>query len=162
LTDPLFWLIRERGFMDRLDNVRPKFNELAETLGLELVDLTRVNLGGRTIVRIIVHKTGGVTVGECAKLSRSISDYLDTEDVIHGNFTLEVSSLGLDKPLVKADDFKRRIGETVRVEFKPGVYTKNVTEGVLSLADDTGITISVNEQAERYTYENIVRGKIVF
>jgi ribosome maturation factor RimP len=162
LTDPLFWLIRERGLMDSLDNVRPKFNELAETLGLEIVDLAGVNLGGRTIVRITIHKPGGVTVGECAKLSRSISDYLDTEDVIHGNFTLEVSSLGLDKPLVKAADFRRRIGETVKIELKPGVYPKNVTEGELSLADETGITITVDSQVEQYTYENIVRGKIVY
>jgi ribosome maturation factor RimP len=148
--------------MDNLDNVRPKFNELAESLGLELVELTNVHLGGRTIVRLTVHKQGGVKVGECAKLSRSISDYLDTEDVIRGKFTLEVSSLGLDKPLVKPVDFKRRIGETVRVEFKPGVYEKNVDEGVLSLADDVAITITADDQSQQYTYENIVRGKIVY
>jgi ribosome maturation factor RimP len=148
--------------MDNLDNVRPKFNEIAESLGLELVELTCINIGGRTIVRLTAHKPGGVTVGECAKLSRSVSDYLDTEEIIHGRFTLEVTSLGLDKPLVKAADFKRRIGEKVRVEFKPGVYAKNVIEGVLSQADDAAITITADDQVEQYAYENIIRGKIVY
>lgn len=148
--------------MDNLDNVRQKFNEIAESLGLELVELTNVHLGGRAIVRITVHKQGGVTVGECARLSHSISDYLDTEDIIHGRFTLEVSSLGLDKPLVKAVDFKRRIGEKVRVEFKPGIYEKNVIEGVLSQADDAAITITVDDLPIQYAYENIIRGKIVY
>jgi ribosome maturation factor RimP len=148
--------------MDSLDNVRAKFTELAESLGLELVELTSVQLGGRTIVRAAIHKPGGVTVGECATLSRSVSDYLDTEDVIHGKYTLEVSSLGLDKPLIKAADFRRRVGETIRVELKPGVYSKNVVEGELSLADETGIAISVEGQIEQYVYENIVRGKIVY
>lgn len=148
--------------MDNLDNVRPKFNEIAESLGLELVELTRVNIGGRTIVRLTVHKPGGVTVGECAMLSRSVSDYLDTEEIIHGRYTLEVTSLGLDKPLIKAVDFKRRIGEYVRIEFKPGVYEKNVIEGVLSQADDASITITVNDLSEQYAYESIIRGKIVY
>lgn len=148
--------------MDSLDNVRPKFNEIAESLGLELVELTCINIGGRTIVRLTAHKPGGVTVGECAKLSRSVSDYLDTEEIIHGRFTLEVTSLGLDKPLIKAADFKRRIGEKVRVEFKPGVYAKNVIEGVLSQADDAAITIMADDQVEQYAYENIIRGKIVY
>lgn len=148
--------------MDSLDNVRPKFNEIAESLGLELVELTCINIGGRTIVRLTAHKPGGVTVGECAKLSRSVSDYLDTEEVIHGRFTLEVTSLGLDKPLVKAVDFKRRIGEKVRIEFKPGIYEKNVIEGVLSQADEAAVTITVDNLSEQYAYENIIRGKIVY
>jgi len=148
--------------MDSLENVRPKFNEIAESLGLELVELTCVNIGGRTIVRLTVHKPGGVTVGECARLSRSVSDYLDTEDIIHGSFTLEVTSLGLDKPLVKAIDFKRRIGERVRIEFKPGIYEKNVIEGVLRQADDAAITITVDDLSKQYAYENIIRGKIVY
>ncbi|NLI16113.1 MAG: ribosome maturation factor RimP [candidate division Zixibacteria bacterium] len=148
--------------MDILENVRLKFDELAQSLGLELVETTIVHLGGRAILRLTVHKPGGVTVGECADLSRDVSDYLDTSEIIHGHYTLEVTSLGLDKPLIKAIDFKRRIGEKVRIEFKPGIYEKNVIEGVLSQADDAAITITVDDLSEQYRYENIIRGKIVY
>jgi ribosome maturation factor RimP len=148
--------------MDILDNVREKFNTLAADMGLELVEINALNIGGRTIIRAIVHKLGGVTVGECARFSRAMEDYFDTEDVIHGRYNLEVSSLGLDKPLLAQPDFRRRIGETISLELRPGIYDKNVAKGDLTSADESGITITVDGLSEKYPYENIIRGKIVY
>jgi ribosome maturation factor RimP len=148
--------------MDILDDIREKANTIAADMGLELVELMGVNLGGRTIIRSFIHKPGGVTVGECAWFSRTLEDYLDTEDIIRGRYNIEVSSLGLDRPLTKPPDFRRRIGETISLELRPGAYEKNVTRGELKTADETGITISNDGQTENYPYENIIRGKIVF
>jgi ribosome maturation factor RimP len=147
--------------MDSLELVREKFYAIADDLGFELVELTGFNLGGRKVIRAYIHKPGGVTIDDCKTLSRACADYLDMENVIHGKYTLEVSSLGLDRPLVKPDDFRRRIKESISLELKPGSFSKNIVEGELVGADETGVNILSDSQVLHFMYKQIVRGKII-
>jgi ribosome maturation factor RimP len=136
--------------------------EIAAGLGYELVELSSVRLGGHTVIRIFIHKPGGVNIRDCAIVSRAYADYLDLENVIPGKYRLEVSSLGLDRPLKQPADYKRRTGENVKLELTPGTYTKNVVTGALIDADDTGITLDIDNNHEHFTYDQIIRGKIVY
>jgi ribosome maturation factor RimP len=147
--------------MDSLELVREKFYAIAEELGFELVELNGLNLGGRKIIRAFIHRPGGVTISDCKTFSRACSDYLDIEDVIHGKYTLEVSSLGLDRPLLKPEDFRRRLKENITLELKPGSYSKNVVEGNLVDADEIGVNILADSQVLHFMFEQIVRGKII-
>ncbi len=148
--------------MDKIEQIKERFNSIAYQLGYELVELNGIKLGGRSVIRAYIHKPGGVTINDCQTLTRAYSDYLDSEDVIHGKYTLEVSSLGLDRPLVKPDDFRRRIGELINLILLPGSYQSKIVKGKLIVADDKGVTLLNNGQEKFFDYNKIKGGKIIY
>ncbi len=82
---------------------------------VELVELAVSGGHRRKTVRIFVDRPDGITVGECAALSRDIADILDTRDPIDGTYLLEVSSPGLTRPLKTDRDFERVVGKSLRL-----------------------------------------------
>ena len=90
-------------------------NEIAEFSGMELVHLEMRRESGGMVVRLFIDKEGGVTLDDCAHVSRQLSARLDAEDPIEGRYTLEVSSPGLDRPLSRDRDFERFAGQRVKV-----------------------------------------------
>lgn len=148
--------------MELLEILKKRFTEIAAGLGLELVELKLIRLGGRLVVRAIIHKQGGVTINDCKTASRAFGDFLDLENPIDCRFVLEVSSIGLDKPLLVPDDFRRRLGESVKLEIKPGLFPGNVLEGKLVGADKMKLRLDMNGNTIDLDYENVIRGKILF
>ena len=88
--------------------------------GAELVELQLSGSPRRQTLRIDVDRMNGLTVDECARLSRGIADVLDTHDPIGGRYVLEVSSPGLDRPLKSDRDYERAVGRTVKVILDGG------------------------------------------
>ena len=86
-----------------------------QSMGLRLV---RVKFSGGTLQVMAERPNGSMTVDDCAALSRAISPVLDVEDPIPSSYTLEVSSPGIDRPLVRLEDFERWTGHLARVELK--------------------------------------------
>jgi ribosome maturation factor RimP len=84
---------------------------------LELVDLEFKREGGSWILRFFIDKEGGVTLDDCAAFSREIDVVLEIEDLIPAAYRLEVSSPGLDRPLKKREDFRRFVGERVKIKM---------------------------------------------
>jgi ribosome maturation factor RimP len=111
------------------DILKEKIKPLVEEEGLELVDLEFFEGGPQSVLRIYVDRAGGVTVDQCANLSRKIGDLLDIEDLITHRYLLEVSSPGLDRPLTSYADFKRKIGKKVKIFLKEKVDGKTELEG---------------------------------
>ena len=104
--------------MQKLDVVA-RVNEiagpLAVSLGLELVDVEYRQETGRMVLRIYIDRDGGVTLDDCAGLSRELTEILDVEDFIRGKYILEVSSPGLNRQLKKAADFERFSGRLIKI-----------------------------------------------
>jgi ribosome maturation factor RimP len=148
--------------MEQLEQIRERLETIAAELGLELVELSGVRLGGHTVIRAFIHKPGGVTIDDCTAVSRAYSDYLDLEDPIAGKYRLEVSSLGLDRPLKEPADFGRRVGEEIKLELKPGDNSKKSVTGKLVTTDEKGITVEIDGERHNFNYDRIVRGKIVY
>lgn len=100
-------------------DVAEKTAEIAESIarsrGLELVDLEYKREGRQMVLRLFIDRDGGITLDDCAAISRELSEVLDVEDIIKDNYTLEVSSPGLNRPLKKAADFQRCIGKLIKV-----------------------------------------------
>lgn len=106
-------------------------------LGFELVDVELAGSGHNTILRVYIDGPNGITVDDCADVSYQLSAILDVEDPISGEYALEVSSPGLDRPLVKAEDFARCIGETIKVRlFAPQQGRKNFKGNLLQVVGD--------------------------
>ncbi|MBN2653834.1 MAG: ribosome maturation factor RimP [Nitrospirae bacterium] len=87
----------------------------AQDEGIELVDVEIKGSGRRPIIRVTVDKEGGITIGECEKMSRAIEALMDVEDPVSGSYMLEVSSPGIDRPLKNAANFIKSIGKLARV-----------------------------------------------
>jgi ribosome maturation factor RimP len=79
--------------------------------GLELVELEFKKLGRGHLLQVFIDKPGGVTLDDCADVSRELSVHLDVEDCVAGRYTLEVSSPGLNRPLKREQDFIRYQGQ---------------------------------------------------
>lgn len=88
---------------------------ILDQLRMELVDLEYKREGKYMVLRLFIDKEGGITLDDCADVSRELSAVLDVEDVIAGNYHLEVSSPGLDRPLKKEEDYRRFTGRLVKV-----------------------------------------------
>jgi ribosome maturation factor RimP len=104
--------------MDAVKRIERIITPSLEAMGYSLV---RVRVfGGRAAVLQIMaerRRDGGMNVDDCAEVSRVVSALLDVEDPIHGPYTLEVSSPGIDRPLTRPDDFRRFAGFEARIEL---------------------------------------------
>ena len=98
-----------------LEKVRGMAGQVLEYAGMQLVHLEMHRESRGLILRLYIDKDGGVTLDDCAHVSRQISAQLDMEDPIEDRYTLEVSSPGLDRPLVTDVDFAKFAGRLIRL-----------------------------------------------
>jgi ribosome maturation factor RimP len=123
-----------------LDLLKEQLGTIVESLGFELADISAPVVGGRLTIRLFVHSPSGVTLDDCAAISKSVSEKLDRDDPIVGRYTLEVSSLGLDRPLQSEKDYRRRIGEKIKITYR-GNGKKITVSGILKGIDENMIVL---------------------
>ena len=97
----------------RLTEIQALVEPILTDREMELVELTTRPHGGQQLIRLLVDRIGGVTVEQCAQVNRRIGEALETANLIEGSYTVEVSSPGLDRPLISKRDFERALGEDV-------------------------------------------------
>jgi ribosome maturation factor RimP len=106
----------------------------------------------------------GISLDDCQRVSRIVSDVMDAEglsDGIDGRFTLEVSSPGLDRPLVKPKDFKRFVGRKVLLTTREMLDGRRKFSGALTSADDSGVHLDVDGSPKDIAYTVIERARLV-
>ena len=130
-------------------------------VGVELVELQLVQRKSSALLRLLVDKPGGINLDECAEVSHRVSFLLETADPIEGRYTLEVSSPGLDRPLTTEADFRRKIGESIRLFMTSGERTVETT-GEIVKVENKELTLMTAKGEEIFLLENVVRGKIIF
>jgi ribosome maturation factor RimP len=121
-------LITETGIEARIaDIVEP----VARELGYRLVRVKLSALNGQTLQIMAERDDSTMRVGDCEALSKAISPVLDIEDPIRGNYNLEVSSPGIDRPLVRRSDFERWAGYAAKLETRDLVNGRKRFKGVI-------------------------------
>ncbi len=126
----------------RLDsNIEQELGELVADEGLDLVATEVVGSGSKTVLRLIVDGPDGVTLDQCAAVSRQASAVLDVSDPIQHTYTLEVSSPGLDRKLFDRSDFEKFAGRPVKIRMEPSFRTHRVVEGHLVGPDGDEVVI---------------------
>ncbi len=143
-----------------VEDLKSRLEPLIEDSGFELAELTAPLVGGRQIIRIYIHSPDGVTLDDCARISRQVSDRLETDDPVAGRYNLEVSSLGLNRPLTSAGDFQRRIGEKIAVTYDDG-NGKTTVQGLLKECNGLSIKIAMGEKIVDIPVDAKPRGKIL-
>lgn len=130
-------------------------------LGYELTDL-ELKLGGRDgLVRLFIDAQDGIGVEDCETVSRQVSAILDVEDPIPGNYTLEVSSPGLDRTLTKPAHFQRFMGEDVRVKLRFPLDGRRNFRGALAAVDDENIEVVVDGESHSLPLSTIESARLV-
>lgn len=129
------------------------------------VDLYDLEFAGG-VLRITVDRPGGVDIGTIGSLTRSVSRLIDETDPIPGQFTLEVSSPGLERPLRTPAHFARSVGEVVAIKTRAGVPGDRRATGTLVAADDHGIELAPAGaepgETRRLAFDDLERARTVF
>lgn len=158
-SDPLFWYCRYSKV-----EVKQTVSDLIEASlraeGYELADVVVSRYKISTTVRLFVYGQNGVTIDECARLSKMIGGLLDGTALFENGYNLEVSSPGLDRPLLTLRDYKYRVGETVRVEFAD--RTRKQVTGEIVSADDDRVVLRVDDEVVTIDLAEIKQSQIVF
>lgn len=116
---------------------------LVEELNLDLVELKIRRQGRALAIEILADRPkGGITIEECSVLNRNIDQKIETEQLLEGEYTLEVSSPGLDRPLTTHKDFLRVIDRPVRVHLREPLNNKMEYEGLVRAVNENQLTIN--------------------
>lgn len=127
-----------------IEKLRNIVAPILEDERLELVDIEYKPIGKRWLLRIYIDKEQGVTIDDCAYVSRELSRQLDVEDVIAHPYTLEVSSPGLTRPLKTSEDFKRNQGKKCRVITRQAINDRHEFTG--EIGDVTTDKVQIREE----------------
>ena len=141
--------------------IRTIIEPVINALGIELdhIDLNR--MGRKALLRVFIEKEDGVSIDDCALVSREIKAVLDVEDPIPYSYILEVSSPGLDRPLKNVEDFKKYSGRTIRVVTHGPIEKQTFFLGKLIEAGDAEIVVLLpNSRKVSIAYENISRARL--
>jgi len=134
------------------EEVRQLAQPLAEEAGVELVDVEYATHGSRRVVRVLLDKPGGVTLGDCAAFSRRLSDCLEMNQTVPGRYDLEVSSPGIERPLRSLEALGRFAGQRAWVAlWEPREGRRNF-EGELLASGDGRAGVRTDEGGE-YWFE---------
>jgi ribosome maturation factor RimP len=102
-----------------------------ESIGYRLVRVRLSGMAGGTVQIMVERPDGSISIGDCEEVSRALSPVLDVADLIGGAYRLEVSSPGIDRPLVRRSDFDRYAGHVVKIEMSAAVTGRRRFRGVL-------------------------------
>lgn len=149
-----------------------KVKALTETLlsplGLELVDIEYVREGRSMILRIFIDKPSGVTLDDCADVSRELSLLLDLDEALNDRYTLEVSSPGLNRPLKKLSDYSRYSGKLAKVKTRilwndDAGNPRKTFLGILQGIESDCVIMNLTEgQTARIPFIHIVKAHLEF
>ena len=145
-----------------LDKVREIVDRVAQSSGLEAVDVELHGGGKARMLRIYIDKPNGVTHEDCSGFSRQVGTILDVEDAVPGgSYTLEVSSPGLDRKLLKAEDYQRFIGSLVKLMTRDPVNGNRHFEGRLKAFHDGRISLELTGRKKSKKHQAVERGSLV-
>lgn len=130
-------------------------------LGFELVGVEYHAAGRHSVLRVYIDSASGVTVDDCASVSHQVSGVLDVEDLIRGQYTLEVSSPGLDRPLFSVDDFERFRGRDVQVRMDAPVNGRRRFMGRLLGVGGGVVRILVDQEETSLPLLHIEQARLV-
>jgi ribosome maturation factor RimP len=133
--------------------LRDRLTPVVERAGYDLEDVVVTPAGKRRLVRLLVDKDGGVTLDECADVSRAVSTVLDDADEVMGSqpYTLEVSSPGVTRPLTLPRHWRRNVDRLVKVTRTDG----STVTGRIRSTDESAAELDVDGTAVTVLFDDI-------
>lgn len=133
--------------METREDLKLKIEAFLKEANYELIDIIYRREAGDMVLRLLVDRIGGgITIGECGRLSESIGEMIDESNLIMESYILEVASPGLDRPLFTDRDFERELGKLIRVNLKKPLENKSVIVGKLDRVEVDKIEVLIKEK----------------
>jgi len=147
-------------------NVVSKIEEIAERVarseGIEVVEVELKGGGRNQLLRISIDKPNGITHADCELISQQVGTILDVEDVVPGHYTLEVSSPGVERKLLKPGDFERFLGKKARITLHEPVDNQRNFEGTLAGYQDGIITLETGGKTMSLRLDQVAKANLKF
>ncbi len=148
--------------MPNMAVVEPLVAAKVEAMGYELYECKFVRAGTRSVLRIFIDGPNGVRLSDCERVSRELAVVLDVENFSEAPYHLEISSPGLDRPLVSERDFKRAVGleVTVRLRDEEGSPKSRSYRGKLTAVENANLSLSIKEKPVTIAVAAVLSGRI--
>ncbi|NLC60864.1 MAG: ribosome maturation factor RimP [Gammaproteobacteria bacterium] len=156
---------------DKATTITDLLAPTVEAMGLELLGVEYLPMPGGSLLRLYIDRPGtahgsevegeGVSVDDCEAVSREVSAQLDVEDPISGNYTLEVSSPGLDRPLFTPAHFERFVGESAKIGLKLPQDGRRRLQGRIAGVEGEVIRLDVDGQEFEVAFGNVDKARLV-
>ncbi|OOF37465.1 ribosome maturation factor RimP [Rodentibacter heidelbergensis] len=143
------------------ENLKTMLEGAVEDLGCELWGIECQRAGRFMTVRLFIDKEGGVTVDDCADVSRQVSAILDVEDPIADKYNLEVSSPGLDRPLFTLNQYERYVGQDIAIHLRIPVMDRRKWQGKLERIENDMLILVVDGQEQVFVFGNIQKANVI-
>ena len=141
-------------------NLLDLFEPEITAMGFELLGIELIKNGHISLLRVYIDKFEGVNIDDCVLVSQQLTGLLDVKDSIKGQYNLEVSSPGIDRPLFTDEQLKKHIGHIVMIKLREKYRGKRKITGVLEAVDNLEIIIKCNENNEKIPSELIDKAKL--
>ncbi len=132
-----------------------------EGLGFILWGYEYRSHGESALLRIFIEKVEGISVDDCALVSRQIGAVLDVEDTIPVAYILEVSSPGMDRVLFTEDQYQDYIGDKIKIRTRTQINDRRNFKGLLVSANNSVVTVKVDNEEFAIPYESIDRARLI-
>lgn len=143
-----------------MNTVAEKANKIIspiiESLGYEIVEINYDKFYGENTLTIFIYKKGGITLNDCELVNNAIDLVLDENDITMGqSYNLNISSPGLDRPIVSSDDLRRNTDSDIEILFIKPLGKKKQTHGILVSYDENSITLRQKDKDVKFDKTNI-------
>ena len=131
-----------------------------ESLGFECVEVSFAIEGGRRILRVLLDSASGVTLDECAAVSRKLGAVLDASPDVDSKYYLEVSSPGINRPLTRPEHFRRFLGERAKIRLKEKQDGATTVTGILRGLSDDVLTVETTVGTKQVALGAIAKARL--
>ena len=139
------------------DMLRPAVEET----GKNLLGVEYISAGNNSVLRLFIDHENGINVDDCAEVSRQVGAILDVEDPISSEYSLEVSSPGVDKPLFEMAHFQSVIGETINVKSSMPLNGRRKFKGTLVAIEKETLIVEVDGTDYEIVISNVDKANLV-
>lgn len=143
-----------------IESVKAIAFPVLEELGLELVEVQYRREQNGWVLRLIIDKQEGVTLDDCAAVSREISQLLDIEDFIDQAYNLEVTSPGLDRPLKSLAEFARFVGRKAKVKTTEPIGGQQVLIGTIKRTTGEAIVLQLDDGEVTVLFSQVAKARL--
>lgn len=143
------------------ETLRDSFASIVDAMGYEFVGCELQGQGRHAVLRLYIDSENGITLDDCSRVSYQVSAMLDVEDPVRGQYVLEVSSPGVDRPLFEMAHFQKYIGNRVKVRVCAPIHNRRKFDGVLLRVDGDDIHLLVGAEEIVLPFSEIERANII-
>lgn len=145
----------------KLEQLQALLAPVVEALGYECWGIEFLSQGRHSLLRVYIDHSNGILIDDCEKVSRQISGVLDVEDPISNEYTLEVSSPGMDRPLFTLEQFARCAGEQVKIRLRSPFEGRRNFQGLLRGIEDQDVVVLVDDHEYLLPIDLIDKANII-